>query len=85
MGSAWSGVVRKENQALDSHTRTSIGRSPFPVIGTSGADGSMDMSPKGDPPGFVRVLDDKTLAIPNRPGNRRPDTFRNLLANDQIV
>lgn len=84
MGSASPGVVRKEIPALDSHARTFIGRSPFLLVGTSGADGSMDMSPKGDPPGFVHVLDDKTLAIPDRLGNRRADTFRNLLANDHV-
>jgi PPOX class probable FMN-dependent enzyme len=44
----------------------------------------MDVSPKGDPPGFVQVLDETTLAIPDRLGNRRADTFKNLLANDQI-
>jgi PPOX class probable FMN-dependent enzyme len=44
----------------------------------------MDISPKGDPPGFVRILDDKTIAIPDRLGNRRADTFKNLLANDRI-
>jgi PPOX class probable FMN-dependent enzyme len=45
----------------------------------------MDISPKGDPPGFVRVLDDQTLAIPDRPGNRRVDTFRNLLQNPNVA
>lgn len=84
MGRPAALVTRKELNALDSHARAFIGRSPFLLIGTSGADGQIDMSPKGDPPGFVRVLDDKTLAIPDRLGNRRADTFVNLVVNDQI-
>lgn len=84
MGSPSALVTRKELKELDSHAREFIGRSPFLLIGTSGADGAMDMSPKGDPPGFVHVLDDKTLAIPERLGNQRADTFVNLVANDHI-
>lgn len=84
MGSPSAPVIRKELNELDSHAREFIGRSPFLLIGTSGADGRMDMSPKGDPPGFVRVLDEKTLAIPDRLGNHRADTFVNLVVNDQI-
>ena len=84
MGNPSALVIRKELNELDSHAREFIGRSPFLLIGTSGADGRMDMSPKGDPPGFVRVLDEKTLAIPDRLGNHRADTFVNLVVNDQI-
>jgi PPOX class probable FMN-dependent enzyme len=84
MGSPSPLVTRKELDRLDSHAREFIGRSPFLVIGTSGASGQTDMSPKGDPPGFVHVLDEKTLAIPDRLGNRRADTFLNLIVNDQI-
>jgi PPOX class probable FMN-dependent enzyme len=84
MGRPSALVTRKELKQLDSHARAFIGRSPFLLIGTSGADGAIDMSPKGDPPGFVHVLDDKTLAIPDRLGNQRADTFVNLVANDQI-
>lgn len=84
LGSPVPLVLRKELAALDAHARQFIERSPFLVIATSGADGRLDVSPKGDPPGFVRVLDDRTLAIPDRPGNRRADTFTNLIANDQI-
>lgn len=54
------------------------------MIATTSRDGKMDISPKGDPPGFVRVLDEHTLAIPDRPGNGRADTFRNLLDNPRI-
>ena len=84
MGSPSALVTRKELDELDSHAQEFIGRSPFLLIGTSGADGRIDMSPKGDPPGFVRVLDEKTLAIPDRLGNQRADTFMNLVVNDQI-
>jgi len=84
MGLPSSAVVRKELTALDAHARAFIARSPFVIVGTTGADGHVDMSPKGDPPGFVQVLDDTTIAIPDRLGNRRADTFKNLLVNDQI-
>lgn len=84
MGNAPALVKRKELDRLDSHAREFIARSPFLLIGTSGTDGQIDMSPKGDPPGFVQVLDDETLAIPDRLGNRRADTFSNLIVNDRI-
>jgi PPOX class probable FMN-dependent enzyme len=84
MGSPSALVTRKELNEVDSHAREFIGRSPFVLIGTRGADGRIDMSPKGDPPGFVRVLDEKTLAIPERLGNRRADSFSNLIVDDQI-
>ncbi len=70
--------------ALDDHGRRWIGRSPFIVIASSDAAGRMDVSPKGDPPGFVRILDDRTLAVPDRPGNRRLDTFLNLLERPTV-
>jgi hypothetical protein len=54
------------------------------LIATADADGDMDVSPKGDPAGFVKVLDEKTIAVPDRPGNRRLDSFRNLLVNPQV-
>jgi PPOX class probable FMN-dependent enzyme len=54
------------------------------VISSASATGAMDVSPKGDPPGFVRVLDAKTLAVPDRPGNHRADTFRNVLENPNV-
>ena len=61
-----------------------IAASPFVVIGTSAADGSCDASPKGDPPGFVQVLSPTRLAVPERPGNRRADGFRNVLSNPHV-
>ena len=59
-------------------------RLPFCLIATSSADGRCDVSPKGDPPGFTRVLDDTTIAIPDRAGNRRFDGFGNILSNPQV-
>jgi PPOX class probable FMN-dependent enzyme len=76
--------VKKEIARLDAHCRALIGASPFVLIASSDACGRMDVSPKGDPPGFVRVLDDETLAIPDRPGNRRADTFENVLQNPGV-
>jgi PPOX class probable FMN-dependent enzyme len=69
---------------FDRHARAFIELSPFLVLGTADADGKQDVSPRGDPPGFVRVLDDRTLAIPDRPGNRRVDSLGNVLANPEV-
>ena len=76
--------VRKEITRLDRHCRALIARSPFVLIASSDAAGRTDVSPKGDPPGFVHVLDDETLAMPDRPGNRRADTFTNVLQNPGV-
>ena len=65
-------------------SRRFIAAAPFVFIASAAEDGTADVSPKGDPPGFVRVLDERTLAIPDRLGNRRFDTFRNLLRNPAI-
>lgn len=70
--------------SLDGHCRRWIGRSPFVVISSVDASGRMDLSPKGDPPGFVAVLDDRTLAVPDRPGNRRLDTLLNVLERPAV-
>ena len=75
---------RKEIPALDVHARTFIARSPFLLLGTAGADGRCDVSPKGDAPGFVRVLDDHHLLVPDRPGNKRLDGMRNILVNPHV-
>jgi len=69
---------------LDEHCRRWIQRSPWLVICSSDAGGRMDISPKGDPPGFVRILDDTTIAIPDRPGNKRFDTLTNVLENPRV-
>ncbi|MEN2418198.1 pyridoxamine 5'-phosphate oxidase family protein [Streptomyces rimosus] len=58
--------------------------SPFCYVATSDAEGRCDVSPKGDPAGFTLVLDDTTIAIPDRPGNKRVDGFRNILANPRV-
>ncbi|WP_108661528.1 pyridoxamine 5'-phosphate oxidase family protein [Acuticoccus kandeliae] len=76
--------VAKAHDHLNHHDRDFIARSPFIVVGTQGADGKADVSPRGDPPGFVQVLDDKTIAIPDRPGNNRLDTMSNLIANPSV-
>ena len=69
---------------IDNHCRVWIERSPFIVMSTVDRQGNLDASPKGDPAGFVRVLDDKTLAIPDRPGNHRFDSFHNILETGRI-
>ena len=69
---------------VDDICRRFIAASPFVLVASRGADGRLDLSPKGDPPGFVVVLDDKTLAIPDRPGNHRLDTFENLLTHPDV-
>jgi len=77
-------VIDKEADSLDDVFRRYIAASPFMLISTYNRNGGVDISPKGDPPGFVSVLDDKTLAIPDRPGNNRLDTLENLLVNPEI-
>jgi PPOX class probable FMN-dependent enzyme len=77
-------AVRKQLARLDAHCRDFIALSPFLVIATSGADGLADASPRGDAPGFVAVLDDATLLIPDRPGNNRIDSLQNVLDNPGI-
>ena len=74
----------KEMDRLDHHCRAIISKSPFILLGTSNSSGRSDVSPKGDYPGFVRVLDDKTVAIPDLPGNNRLDTLTNMLDNPHV-
>jgi len=76
--------LRKELRTLDPHARGFIGKSPFVLIGSSDGNGSADVTPKGDRPGFVAVVDDVTLAIPDRPGNNRLDTWENVIANPAV-
>lgn len=76
--------LKKELKALDDHMRRFIAHSPFVAIGTHSANGWCDVSPRGDAPGFVHVIDDRTLLIPDRPGNKRVDTFRNILETGRI-
>lgn len=74
----------KISERLNAMTRLFIERSPFVCLATSDRAGNCDLSPRGDPAGFVRILDDRTLLIPERPGNRLADTLRNVLANPHI-
>ena len=76
--------LRKELKTLDIHMRRFIAQSPFAVISTHSASGRCDASPRGDAPGFVHVIDDRTLLIPDRFGNRRVDSYRNILETGRI-
>ncbi len=84
MGEANDSVIRKSLSALDKHCGVFIGRAPFMLIASADADGNADVSPKGDPVGFVKILDEKTLAIPDRLGNKRSDTIENILQNPNV-
>lgn len=74
----------KERTVLHARDREWLAASPFCLVATADADGNCDVSPKGDPPGFTLVLDEATIAIPERPGNRRADGYRNILANPHV-
>jgi uncharacterized protein len=77
-------MLAKVVDSLDDICRAFIARSPFVVVASSDSKGRLDVSPKGDLPGFVQILDGRTIAIPERPGNRRADTFRNVLQNPRV-
>jgi PPOX class probable FMN-dependent enzyme len=77
-------AVHKVLPALDRHALAFISRSPFLCIGTQDLNGKADVSPRGDPAGFVKVLDRHTLAIPDRPGNNRLDSLSNILVNPTV-
>lgn len=88
----WSSLVTatdapvvSESDRIDDAQRVFLSRTPFAVIGSCDKDGRADASPKGDPAGFVSVLDDRTVALPDRPGNRRTDTFHNLLERPAVT
>ena len=78
-------VLAKQTDRLNSLTRQFIERSPFVCVATAHPDGGLDVSPRGDPAGFVRALDAKTLLMPDRPGNRIADTLTNVLADPRIA
>ena len=84
MGEPSDKVTRKSLSALDKHCGVFIGRAPFMLIASSDAQGNTDVSPKGDPVGFVKIIDKTTLAIPDRLGNRRADTIENILQNPNV-
>lgn len=77
-------AAAKQMTALDKHATDFIARSPFLCIGTQTADGTADVSPRGDPCGFVKTLDPRTLLIPDRPGNNRLDTQANIVASPTV-
>jgi uncharacterized protein len=77
-------AVLKCQSSLDEHSRAFIASSPFVLLATSNAAGQCDVSPKGDAPGFVLVLDDTHLVVPDRPGNNRTDGLSNVLENPHI-
>jgi hypothetical protein len=85
LGSPTALVAAKVSDRLNDLTRQFIERSPFVCVATSRPDGGLDISPRGDPAGFVRILDDRTLVIPERPGNRLADTLTNLLTDPRIA
>jgi uncharacterized protein len=78
-------VRQKIAGRLNSLTRQFVERSPFVVVATGRPDGGLDVSPRGDPAGFVRIFDERTLLLPDRPGNKLADTLTNLLADDRIA
>ena len=78
-------VIAKARPAIDSHAEKFIGMSPFCVLATSGADGSVDASPRGGNPGFVNVTGPNTLLMPDRSGNNRIDSFRNIVEGSGFV
>jgi uncharacterized protein len=84
VGHAPQRAVDKVVRVIDEYSRRFIAHAPFVFVASAGAGGMLDVSPKGDPAGFVKVLDDRTLAIPDRLGNRRLDTFRNVLRNQNV-
>jgi hypothetical protein len=77
-------ALTKDIARLDAPARAFIAQAPFLLLATSGRDGRCDVSPKGDAPGFVRVLDERRLAIPDRPGNKRLDGMKNLVENPHV-
>ncbi len=77
-------ATQKVLDHLDVHSRNFIALSPLCVLSSAGAAGQADASPRGDPPGFVRVLDDKTLLLPDRPGNNQVDSLRNIVENPRV-
>lgn len=77
-------AIKKQQSQLDPHMTRFIAESPFVLLGTVGKDGTCDVSPRGDAPGVAKVLDPQTLVIPERAGNRRADSLRNILETGRI-
>jgi PPOX class probable FMN-dependent enzyme len=85
IGSPVEVTVAKVAERLNDLTKQFIERSPFVCVGTATPGGGLDVSPRGDPAGFVRILDERTLLLPERPGNRLADTLTNLLSDPRIA
>ena len=83
-GASSAGAIAKEIDFIHTHYRAMIEASPFIVLATSGPEG-LDCSPRGDPAGFVHVRDDKTLLIPDRRGNNRIDSLRNIVRDNRVA
>lgn len=79
IGRPSAGPIKKDIGRIDEHFAGFIAKSPFLMLATSGANGTCDVSPRGDGQGFVRVLDERHIAIPDRPGNRRADSLSNII------
>jgi uncharacterized protein len=77
-------ATQKVIYELEKYSRQFIELSPFLIISSMGTDGVADISPRGEKPGFVQILDDTTVAIPDRPGNNRMDTFTNIMSNPAV-
>jgi PPOX class probable FMN-dependent enzyme len=77
-------AVAKQLDRLDRHCHDFLARAPFCTLATAGADGKADCSPRGDLPGFVKAADDRTLLIPDRPGNNRLDSLSNIVENPEV-
>jgi len=84
MGEPNARVAGKDRRSLDDYDKQWLAHSTFCLVATSNAEGRCDVSPKGDPAGFTVVVDDSTIAIPERPGNRRADGFCNILTNPHV-
>jgi PPOX class probable FMN-dependent enzyme len=84
LGTPMQRALDKERQAFTTEHREWLAASPFCLVATSDAAGRCDVSPKGDPAGFALVIDETTLALPERPGNRRADGFANILQNPRV-
>ena len=85
IGSPTELVQRKVADRLNDLTRQFVERSPFVCVATASPAGGLDVSPRGDPAGFVRIIDERTLLLPERPGNKLADTLTNLLADPRIA
>ncbi|MEM1416675.1 MAG: pyridoxamine 5'-phosphate oxidase family protein [Myxococcota bacterium] len=84
LGEPSARAAGKDRRSLHAMDRRWLAHSPFCLVATADAAGRCDVSPKGDPPGFVHVIDDAHIALPERPGNKRADGFHNVLGNPHV-